>query len=246
MINFTYTTKGVCLQLPFLPATIAYRNLIVSLSKSGEAMSSRLHIIWLVILCFLALIIGGYALGYHWILPSEHPQIIKYNRMIPWLVYGHFVFGGLALLAGCFQLWTKRPSTLHGLLGYSYCFSVLLSGICVFYLTYIAGLNWAALGFFCLDIFWLSSTGYGVSRAIKGDIETHRRWMLRSLACTCAAITLRLALPGLMLFLSFETSYVIVAWFSWIGNLVLLEIYLYLSHSRSPNRAPSTKGILSL
>jgi uncharacterized membrane protein len=209
-------------------------------------MSSRLHIIWLVILCFFALIISSYALGYYWILPSEHPQIIKYNRMIPWLVYGHFAFGGLALVAGCFQLWTKRPSTIHSFLGYSYCCSVLISAICVFYLAYMAGMNWATLGFFCLDLFWLGSTGYAVSRAIKGDIETHRRWMLRSLACTCAAITLRLALPGLMLFLSFETSYIIVGWLSWIGNLILLEIYFYITHSKSISKAHSTKGILTL
>ncbi|RYY73598.1 MAG: DUF2306 domain-containing protein [Gammaproteobacteria bacterium] len=209
-------------------------------------MSSRLHIIWLVMLCFLALLISAYAFGYYWIYPPEHSQAIKYSRMVPWLVYGHFVFGGSALLTGCFQLWTKRPSLVHSVLGYSYCCCVLISSICVFYLTYIAGMSWSTLGFLSLDIFWLISTGYAVSRAIKGDIETHRRWILRSLTCTCAAITLRLMLPVLTLFLSFETSYIIVAWFSGIANLIAFEIYLYISRTSSVAKTLPTKGILNL
>ena len=44
---------------------------------------------------------------------------------------------------------------------------------------------------------------------------------------TFAAITLRIQMPLLMLFIDVDVAYVIVAWACWILNLILVEIYLH-------------------
>ena len=60
----------------------------------------------------------------------------------------------------------------------------------------------------------------------------HRDWMLRSYAITSNAITLRLMLPfaGLVMHLPFSSAYPVIAWASWMTNLILFE--LYIRHNR--------------
>ncbi len=57
------------------------------------------------------------------------------------------------------------------------------------------------------------------------DFLLHKQWMVRCYALTLAAVSLRLELPVLQigLGLSFEASYAVVAWFSWVPNLVIAE-----------------------
>ena len=51
--------------------------------------------------------------------------------------------------------------------------------------------------------------------------------MMRTFALTFAAVTLRIELPILMTIgLEHESAYRVVAWLSWLGNLVLMEFWL--------------------
>jgi len=69
----------------------------------------------------------------------------------------------------------------------------------------------------------LGSMAYLAVRA--GDIVLHQQWMIRSYALTLAAVTLRLQLGVYQqgMGLSFDESYDLVAWSSWIPNLIIAE-----------------------
>jgi hypothetical protein len=60
--------------------------------------------------------------------------------------------------------------------------------------------------------------------ALRRDIPTHRAWMVRSYALIYAAVTLRIALPLLVIaFGDFLPAYRAVAWLSWVPNLLWAE-----------------------
>ena len=142
----------------------------------------------------------------------------------------HIVGGMLALGLGPFQflrgLRTKRPS-VHRWLGRGYLLGILLGGTAGLYMATFAYTGAvASVGFGALALLWLS-TGALAYRAIRqGDVNTHRRWMVRNFALTFAAVTLRLQLPFLAAGFGFDVGYRIVAWSCWAPNLLLIEWFL--------------------
>jgi len=128
-------------------------------------------------------------------------------------------------LAG--SLRQKRPG-LHRALGRLYAAAVLVGGVSAIPL---ALGSWAGpvatAGFLALAAAWLATTGLGVRAARAGAVEAHRRWMMRSAALTCAALTLRLylPLPG-WLGVAYVDGYRIIAWMCWLPNLAFAELWL--------------------
>ncbi|MNL75568.1 hypothetical protein D3C87_2013940 [compost metagenome] len=60
---------------------------------------------------------------------------------------------------------------------------------------------------------------------MRGDRVAHRRWMIRSIALTLAAVTLRIQIPvSMMLDIPFDTAYPVIAWLCWVPNLVVAEM----------------------
>lgn len=57
----------------------------------------------------------------------------------------------------------------------------------------------------------------------SGNIKLHQQWMIRCYALTLAGVTLQLGVFQEIFELEFDESYDIVAWFSWIPNLVAAE-----------------------
>ena len=198
-----------------------------------------------ILLLILALAVSAYALGYYWIYSgSDEGFIVKFRTLNPFLVYAHFIGGGLALSLGAIQLWSKRPSRLHRWLGRAYCICVLVGAIGGGYLSFHSHLGAiTGLGFFILDVLWIYTTFIALRFALMRQFEAHRRWILRSFALSCAAISLRVLLPLLSLVFSFETSYALVAWLSWSINLVIVEIYLYFTYTRA--KAPTFGNLAS-
>lgn len=82
--------------------------------------------------------------------------------------------------------------------------------------------------FAMLALTWLVVTALGVAHVVRGDIAAHRRWMMRCIALTTSAITLRLMLPigAAGLRLPFDTVYIFAAWSCWPVNLLLCEAWL--------------------
>lgn len=188
----------------------------------------------LYVYVFFALATAAYALSYYW--HSDNPFNSRYHALSALGRYSHFIGAGFALLFGALQCFTFAGAFVHRLCGYAYCLSVALGAIGGFYLAFHAYLGISTgLGFFTLDLLWIGTTSYAVYCISTGRAEAHGRWMLRSMALTSAAISLRILLPLLNLFFSFDTSYLIVAWLSWIANLMALEIYWHLSRHTTSN-----------
>ena len=140
----------------------------------------------------------------------------------------HVAGGIVALVVGSLQMFPslRRRRRLHRALGYGYVVAVCISALAGFIVARFAfggASNTAA--FWTLSALWLCSTAQAVFCARRGDYDRHRVWMYRSYALTFAAVTLRLQL-GLFQYatpLTFEESYLIVPWLSWIVNLVAVE-----------------------
>jgi len=142
--------------------------------------------------------------------------------------FAHITLASVALALAPFQVWrsfrAKRPA-LHRWMGRTYGVMVLLAGV--------AGLSLAlgtqagpvaAWGFGLLAIAWLGTTGWGILQARAGQIASHRRWMIRSVALTFAAVTLRLYLlvPPLT-GIDFALAYQAISWLCWVPNLIVAE-----------------------
>ncbi|MCF8239068.1 MAG: DUF2306 domain-containing protein [Saprospiraceae bacterium] len=151
--------------------------------------------------------------------------------------FTHISLGGIALLAGMTQFSARmrnRNLARHRILGKIYIGACLISGLAGLYIAQFATGGWIPrLGFTSLALFWLITTWTAWRLILIRDTEAHRRWMIRSYALTFAAVTLRLWLP---LFtgpfgMDFIPAYQIIAWLSWVPNLVFAE---WIWNTRSP------------
>lgn len=186
--------------------------------------------IWRILLSVSALAIAAYGIYFliNYSSMSESQSFaVKFQSLNPFFVQSHFLGGSLALITACIQLWLKPGSSAHKLTGYAYVVSVCMGVVGGFYLAFHSHLGWSTgVAFLLLDFFWIFCTGYGIYSAIRKRSIDHQRWMLRSLAFTFAAVSLRVQAPLLMLVTDMDTAYLIVAWSSWIINLILIESYL--------------------
>jgi uncharacterized membrane protein len=83
------------------------------------------------------------------------------------------------------------------------------------------------LGFAALGVFWFYSAARAYISIRRGDVRTHRRWMLRNYALTFGAATLRIELPLLIISgTGFQAAYTTVAWLSWVPNWLIVEAWL--------------------
>lgn len=161
-----------------------------------------------------------------------------------WAVPAHFFAAGLALLLAPLQLspaLRARWPGLHRIGGGLYICAVAIGGVSGLLLAPRAQGGWATgSSFLLLGVLWLIFTGIALTRALQGRIAEHRRWMLRSVAMTFGAVTLRiyLGLGIAVLGLPFATAYLAAAWLCWPVNLLLIERYL----RRAPLPAPHPPG----
>ncbi len=199
-------------------------------------MNKRINNITWGVLVFLAISIAGYAFSYLSFTPGKGFTAQKAEELrtsMWWLVpfYLHITFGGFALLTGVFQFSEnlRKKIALHRTLGKIYMVSILLGGAAGFYLSFFANAGIIAqVGFNLLAITWLITSWLAYKSIRVLDIEAHRRWMIRSYAACCAAISLRLILPFELaaLHMDFDTAYQIVAWACWVPNMVFAEVYI--------------------
>jgi uncharacterized membrane protein len=149
----------------------------------------------------------------------------------PWRIgfYGHIMGGILALIIGPFQFlknFRLRNLNIHRQLGKIYVFAILVGSVCAFYAALFANEGVIAqTGFAGLALAWFFTTFRAYQSIRSGDLESHKRWMVRSYACTMAAITLRIWLPlgTFALHFSFPDMYRAVAWLCWVPNLLVAE-----------------------
>ncbi|MFD2568153.1 DUF2306 domain-containing protein [Pseudotenacibaculum haliotis] len=151
--------------------------------------------------------------------------------------YLHIVFGGIALLIGWIQFsekFRRKYMNIHRLIGKIYITSVLISGIPGFYIALHAtgGLS-PKLGFGIGAILWVVLAVLGYTTIRKGNVAAHKKYMMYNYAGTFGAVTLRLWLPLLiMVFGGFIAAYQIVAWLSWVPNMIVVYFILKTKEER--------------
>lgn len=166
-----------------------------------ERSTARRGRIAVVIVAALSVAVVLYAVPAYLIPGDVEPRVgIRENVPfhLPFLVV-HAATAGLALLIGPFQFFgsiRRRRPGLHRALGRTYLLAGVLpgsiSGIVVALLTTSGPIAMAA--FVALDALWFYSA-YRAYRAVRArDFAEHERWMLRNMAYTFAAVTLRIYL----------------------------------------------------
>jgi len=142
--------------------------------------------------------------------------------------YAHILLAPVALALTPFQLWRSlrmRRPTLHRWTGRTYGVMVLLAGAggLVMAMGTRAG-SGAAWGFGLLAVVWVGTTGWGILQARAGHIAAHRRWMIRSVALSFSAVTLRLyLLIPIATGIDQAMAYQVIAWACWVPNLIVAE-----------------------
>ena len=168
------------------------------------------------------------------LLLSKSAELLN-NNFYMICFYLHIIFGGIALLIGWVQFSKKlrrKNLNLHRIIGKIYVTSVLISGIPGFYIALHAtgGLS-PKLGFSIGAVIWTVLTYLGYYTIRKGRVDAHKQLMMYSYAGTFGAITLRIWLPLLILvFGEFIKAYQIVAWLSWVPNMIV--VYFIISKSK--------------
>ena len=166
------------------------------------------------------------------------PNMAHFLQDAPWALWGHIVGAPLVLALAPVQvsqaLRTRWPRA-HRISGRLYGIGVLIAGLSALALVPTAEASlFAKAGFTALALAWIGSTGRGIWLARAGDHDAHRRWMLRSLALTFGAVTLRIIMGPLMAMgWTVAQTYDVTAWGAWVPSLILLEIW----QSRRPHPA---------
>ena len=193
------------------------------------------RVVTLSLFCLLTLISLAVALfSARFLLPDPvmAEGMAPHLQARPLVFLAHVAGGVTALALGGFPLvtWRGPRRGWHRAAGRIYVFACLLSAV--------AGLGLAmtspsgpvaGLGFALLAVSWFWTTAWAWRKAVTGDFARHRRWMIRSLALTFAAVTLRIMIPLSMISgLDFAVAYPAIAFLCWIPNLVLVEVWLRL------------------
>lgn len=160
----------------------------------------------------------------------------------PAIFLAHVVGGATALGLGAFQLatWRGPRRTWHRRAGRVYVAACLIGAAAGFGLAVTTSAGpVASLGFGLLAVAWFGTTLLGWRRAVSGEFGQHRRWMIRSLSLTFAAVTLRLMLPMIPLTgLDYIEAYRLISFLCWIPNLLLAELWLRTSAWETPAPRP--------
>ncbi|MFY0665081.1 MAG: DUF2306 domain-containing protein [Natronospirillum sp.] len=185
---------------------------------------------WFYVLAFG---IAAYAIFAYGFLPLG--SLVHPDMQVAYLanklgIYTHIFASAVALSLSPFQFTTalrnKWPK-VHRIIGRMYLgVGVALGGLSGLYMAFYAfGGPVAKVGFAGLALCWLY-TGVRALQAIRrGDVQEHRKWVVRNVSLTLAAVTLRIYLPSSMVFgIPFEVAYPFIAWLCWVPNLLVAEL----------------------
>lgn len=159
------------------------------------------------------------------------PWMAAYLPNAPLGVWGHVALAPLALALSPFQLMAGlrvRHPALHRWAGRLYGLSVLGAGLAALALVSVSDAStFARAGFAVLAVLWIGTTALGIAAAWRQQFAAHRAWILRSVALTFAAVSLRVIMAPLMAagWTVLET-YDLTAWGSWILTLGLTEAWM--------------------
>jgi uncharacterized membrane protein len=184
-----------------------------------------------LIAVYAALVLAGTAIA--------PPFVAALRRAVPFAVAAHLGGGIVALAIGPWQLNPRlraRAIRSHRWLGRAYVIAVLVGGTGALVLAPRSQEGPVThVGFGVLALLWTVSTVQAYRHIRARQLESHRRWMIRSYSLTLAAVTLRIILPlEIAIGIPFHDAYQIVSWLCWVPNLVVAEWVVFRS-ARPPD-----------
>jgi hypothetical protein len=191
-----------------------------------------LALFWIVILCLGTFYqYGDFKNDSHFL--QIKAAAVKTGYYLP-AFYFHIIGSSIILLVGFFQfskkVYTNRP--LHKILGKIYVFGVLFfsaPGAYVMTLFINRGTG-VFISFLLQNTLWIIATSAAWWLVVNGRIDDHIRMMRRSYGLAFAAVTLRFYIWLFTVFgngVNFNYNYVIIAFLSWVPNLILVELINY-------------------
>lgn len=152
-----------------------------------------------------------------------------------WPLIGHISGGILALVIGPFQFsssFRNKYLTIHRWLGRVYLAAILLAAISSTYLAWTTAIqvnfSWA-LALQVLAFVWIATAMMAYLMVIRGRIQQHKEWMIRSYVVTFAFVNFRwlVDLPlAKQLMDTFAERGPAMGWLSWTIPLLITEIIL--------------------
>jgi Predicted membrane protein (DUF2306) len=202
---------------------------------------------WIAPLAMISIIFVAFSLPPYLTLDPQQsrvPQPENFAAHYPILV-GHVVFGSVALLTACLQIWPwlrQRHPVIHRVTGRVYVFGgVLPAGIMALTIGWFTPFGPVArASSVLLASLWLIFTITGYRMARHHRYVEHRRWMIRSFALTASIITNRLwgAAAFVVLSPQLETTFQgneqwlswtvagLTTWLGWVIPLLIAEWWL--------------------
>jgi hypothetical protein len=201
----------------------------------------------LTLLALAAVGVAVYAfIAYTAFVPGKfvHPEMRKTYSVERAGILTHIFGSAFALLISPLQFIPAvrlRWPRMHRWVGRSYLgLGVLPGGLAGFYMAFHAfGGSVSTVGFALLAAVWLFTAYKGYVAALNKRFDQHRAWMIRNIALTLGAVTLRMQLGACFAAgLRFETFYPFLAWTSWVPNVIIAEWIIW--HLARRGRASAT------
>jgi len=197
---------------------------------------------WIVILCA-----GTFFQYYDFKNNSTFLQIKQTAVKTGWYLpafYCHIIGSSIILMAGFFQFskMVYNNRTLHKVLGKFYVFGVLFfaaPGAYIMTLFVNRGTG-VFISFLLQNTLWVAFTLAAWLLVINGRINDHIKMMRRSYALAFGAVTLRFYIWLFTVLgsgVGFENNYLIIAFLSWVPNLLVAEWINYSQKEQQFNAA---------
>lgn len=146
----------------------------------------------------------------------------------------HIGGGILALVCGTLQLWTglrQRAMTFHRWTGRVYLVAAAIGIIGAFLMAVYTTPKGFGISLMGLATAWILTTGVAWAAILRGRVELHKEWMIRSYLVAFAFVTFRFMtdlLPGVTARLGSNPGEAVtsVGWLCWIVPLAAYEVIL--------------------
>lgn len=220
----------------------------------GSVPRQRRQLRWMLPLLLVSVVFVAYSIPPYLTLDPSRSRLPGLRDGFPLyypLLVTHIVFGSVALLAGCMQVWPwfrRRHPVAHRLIGRVYVFGgVLPAGVAVLGVAPLSSTGFVSqVGNTMLALLWLPITIAGYRMARQRRFAEHREWMIRSFALTTSIVLNR---PWVVLYIVVlapqtdttfggdQTAMINSAagsavWSSWVVNLLVAEWWLQRGRSR--------------
>ena len=204
----------------------------LSPGSSAKSSSRAITIVLLVLTSLVAVrFIWHYAMRYF-----LHFNATQFDYYWPhrFRLVTHISGGMLALTCGTLQLWTglrQRAMNFHRWIGRVYLASAAVGITGAFLMAVYTTPRGFGVSLMALASAWIVTTGIAWTAILRGRVEMHKEWMMRSYIVAFAFVTFRIVtdlLPGVNKLLGSnpDDSATSVGWLCWVLPLAIYEVIL--------------------